>query len=124
MGVIQREMATSHFLFAGGLLLLLAACNGVTIEHSAQLQLHDTAAARLGLRNLEGDVDKDVWIASRAQEDADAEDMEIARLLEQLEGLDEEQPEQKEIKVAKEAEIEIMELQEDGVSPMISGAET
>ena len=44
-----------------------------------------------GLRNLEGDVDKDVWIASRAQEDADAEDMEIARLLEQLEGLDEEQ---------------------------------
>ena len=32
-----------------------------------------------------------MWIASRAQEDADAEDMEIARLLEQLEGLDEEQ---------------------------------
>lgn len=42
-----------------------------------------------GLRNIEQDVDKDVWLAKSAQGDADAEDEEIARLLEQLEGLDE-----------------------------------
>merc|ERR1711865_445103 len=105
----SEAMMASQLLSFGGLLLLLVACHGVNIEDTTQLELHDTAAARLGLRNIEQDVDRDVWLAKSAQDDADAEDQEIARLLEQLEGLDETQPEQKEIKVAKETEIEIME---------------
>merc|ERR1711865_410860 len=109
MGEYREAMMASQLLSFGGLLLLLAACHGVNIEDTTQLELHDTAAARLGLRNIEQDVDRDVWLAKSAQDDADAEDQEIARLLEQLEGLDETQPEQKEIKVAKETEIEIME---------------
>ena len=39
---------------------------------------------------LDKNVDKDLWLARQAQERADAEDEEIARLLALLEGLDDE----------------------------------
>ena len=45
---LQLTAFLTESVTCAGLLLLLAACNGVTVEHSAQLELHDTAAARLG----------------------------------------------------------------------------
>ena len=40
------------------------------------------------MEQLDKNVDKDLWLARQAQENADAEDQEIARLLAELEGLD------------------------------------
>jgi len=44
----------------------------------------------LGLRGVQEDVDKAMWEAKQAQEEEDAEDEEIARMMAELEGLDQE----------------------------------
>merc|ERR1711865_1050589 len=44
--------------------------------------------SKLGLRDVQEQVDKDLWQARQAQSSADDEDEEIARLLAELEGLD------------------------------------
>lgn len=62
---------------------------------------------KLGLRDIQEKVDKDLWEARQAQASADAEDEEIARLLAQLEGLDAEKNAAE--KEAKQREVEAME---------------
>eukprot|EP00658_Telonema_sp_P-2_P041510 TRINITY_DN296_c0_g1_i5.p1 TRINITY_DN296_c0_g1~~TRINITY_DN296_c0_g1_i5.p1 ORF type:complete len:403 (-),score=150.35 TRINITY_DN296_c0_g1_i5:461-1669(-) len=60
-----------------------------------------------GLSGMDENVDKDLWLARKAQESADAEDLEIARLLAMLESLDGEKDAA--VKEAKQREIEAKE---------------
>merc|ERR1719248_260721 len=61
----------------------------------------------IGMEQLDKNVDKDLWLAREAQENADAEDQEIALLLAELEGLDAEKDAA--VKDAKQKEIEAKE---------------
>jgi len=63
--------------------------------------------SKLGLRNVEEHVDKGLWEARQAQQAADAEDLEIQRLLAELEGLDAEKD--KAVQEAKKREVEAKE---------------
>merc|ERR1712093_765168 len=94
-----------------GVALLVASAIAVRVEESAQMSEHESASmavmTKLGLRDVQENVDKDLWEARQAQSSADDEDEEIARLLAELEGLDTEK--QAAEKEAKQKEIEAKE---------------
>lgn len=96
-----------------GVALLVAStmAMAVNMEESAQMSAYESASlavmSKLGLREVQEQVDKDLWEARQAQSSADDEDAEIARLLAELEGLDTEK--QAAEKEAKQKEIEAKE---------------
>jgi hypothetical protein len=81
----------------------------VLLQESAGVATHAQSLVRqgVGMAEIDENVDKDLWQAREAQESADAEDEEIARLLAQLEGLDAEKDVA--VKEAKQREIEAKE---------------
>merc|ERR1740133_69632 len=74
------------------LALVVAASVAVQMEESTAMAATESASmavmSKLGLRDVQEQVDKDLWQARQAQSSADDEDEEIARLLAELEGLD------------------------------------
>jgi hypothetical protein len=81
------------------------------MEESTAMAATESASmavmSKLGLRDVQEQVDKDLWQARQAQSSADDEDEEIARLLAELEGLDAEKAVAE--KEAKQKEIEAKE---------------
>jgi hypothetical protein len=81
------------------------------MEESARMEMEESESMQvmthLGLRDVQEQVDKDLWDARRSQEMADDEDAEIQRLLAELEGLDAEKD--KAVKEAKQREVEAKE---------------
>merc|ERR1711907_569919 len=94
-----------------GMVLLVASAIAVRMEESSQMSEHESASmavmSKLGLRDVQENVDKDLWEARQAEASADDEDEEIARLLAELEGLDAEKAAAE--KEAKQKEIEAKE---------------
>merc|ERR1711907_864846 len=94
-----------------GMVLLVASAIAVRMEESSQMSEHESASmavmSKLGLRDVQENVDKDLWEARQAEASADDEDEEIARLLAELEGLDAEKAAAE--KEAKQKEIEVKE---------------
>merc|ERR1719305_2089069 len=86
--------------------VLLASAMAVQMEESTRMEVEASASmqvmTKLGLREVQEQVDKELWEARQAQASADDEDAEIARLLAELEGLDAE-------KEAKQREVEAKE---------------
>merc|ERR1719305_1301529 len=86
--------------------VLLASAMAVQMEESTRMEVEASASmqvmTKLGLREVQEQVDKELWEARQAQASADDEDAEIARLLAELEGLDAE-------KNAKQREVEAKE---------------
>jgi len=93
------------------LALVVAASVAVQMEESTAMAATESASmavmSKLGLRDVQEQVDKDLWQARQAQSSADDEDEEIARLLAELEGLDAEKAVAE--KEAKQKEIEAKE---------------
>merc|ERR1712057_152921 len=91
--------------------VLLASAMAVQMEESTRMEVEASASmqvmTKLGLREVQEQVDKDLWEARQAQGSADDEDAEIARLLAELEGLDSEKAAAE--KEAKQKEIEAKE---------------
>merc|ERR1719247_3596386 len=91
--------------------VLLASAMAVQMEESSRMEATDSESmqvmSKLGLRDVQEHVDKELWEARQAQGAADDEDAEIARLLAQLEGLDAEKYAAE--KDAKQKEIEAKE---------------
>eukprot|EP00658_Telonema_sp_P-2_P041509 TRINITY_DN296_c0_g1_i4.p1 TRINITY_DN296_c0_g1~~TRINITY_DN296_c0_g1_i4.p1 ORF type:complete len:414 (-),score=197.98 TRINITY_DN296_c0_g1_i4:414-1655(-) len=91
--------------------LLVAMAMAVQLEQATEMEAHDSESmmvmSKLGLRDVQEHVDKELWQARQAQGAADDEDAEIARLLAQLEGLDAEKSAAE--KEAKQREIEAKE---------------
>merc|ERR1740133_181384 len=89
------------------LALVVAASVAVQMEESTAMAATESASmavmSKLGLRDVQEQVDKDLWQARQAQSSADDEDEEIARLLAELEGLDAE-------KAVAEKEAKLKEL--------------
>merc|ERR1711865_1181341 len=81
------------------------------MEESTAMAATESASmavmSKLGLRDVQEQVDKDLWQARQAQSSADDEDEEIARLLAELDGLDAEKAVAE--KEAKQKEIEAKE---------------
>merc|ERR1711865_83798 len=90
---------------------VVAASVAVQMEESTAMAATESASmavmSKLGLRDVQEQVDKDLWQARQAQSSADDEDEEIARLLAELEGLDAEKAVAE--KEAKQKEIEAKE---------------
>lgn len=90
---------------------MVAASVAVQMEESTAMAATESASmavmSKLGLRDVQEQVDKDLWQARQAQSSADDEDEEIARLLAELEGLDAEKAVAE--KEAKQKEIEAKE---------------
>jgi len=93
------------------LALVVAVSVAVQMEESSALAATESASmavmSKLGLHDVQEQVDKDLWQARQAQSSADEEDEEIARLLVELEGLDAEKAVAE--KEAKQKEIEAKE---------------
>lgn len=91
--------------------LLVATTIALQTEESSRMEAMEsesmTVMTKLGLRDVQEHVDKELWEARQAQSSADDEDAEIARLLAQLEGLDEEKHAAE--KEAKQREVEAKE---------------
>jgi len=108
MGIIPR--IAMKFVLAA-LALVVAASVAVQMEESTAMAATESASmavmSKLGLRDVQEQVDKDLWQARQAQSSADDEDEEIARLLAELEGLDAEKAVAE--KEAKQKEIEAKE---------------
>merc|ERR1712195_158889 len=108
MGIIPR--IAMKFVLAA-LALVVAASVAVQMEESTAMAAIESASmavmSKLGLRDVQEQVDKDLWQARQAQSSADDEDEEIARLLAELEGLDAEKAVAE--KEAKQKEIEAKE---------------
>merc|ERR1712086_682473 len=106
MGIIPR--IAMKFVLAA-LALVVAASVAVQMEESTAMAATESASmavmSKLGLRDVQEQVDKDLWQARQAQSSAD--DEEIARLLAELEGLDAEKAVAE--KEAKQKEIEAKE---------------
>jgi colicin import membrane protein len=98
-------------LFLAAVALMVATSVAVQVEESSALAATESASmtvmSKLGLRDVQEQVDKDLWQARQAQSSADDEDEEIARLLAELEGLDAEKAAAE--KEAKQKEIEAKE---------------
>merc|ERR1712028_336392 len=98
-------------LFLAAVALMVATSVAVQVEESSALAATESASmtvmSKLGLRDVQEQVDKDLWQARQAQSSADDEDEEIARLLAELEGLDAEKAVAE--KEAKQKEIEAKE---------------
>lgn len=81
------------------------------MEESARMEVEEHESMKvmtaLGLRDVQEQVDKELWEARQAQGAADDEDAEIARLLAELEGLDAEKSAAE--KEAKQREVEAKE---------------
>merc|ERR1712028_126158 len=107
MGIPRIAM---KFVLAA-LALVVAASVAVQMEESTAMAATESASmavmSKLGLRDVQEQVDKDLWQARQAQSSADDEDEEIARLLAELEGLDAEKAVAE--KEAKQKEIEAKE---------------
>merc|ERR1711977_434330 len=110
MGRVRSTMAKICLV---GVALLVASTMAVNVQESesAQMSAYESASmavmSKLGLREVQEQVDKELWEARQAQSSADDEDAEIARLLAELEGLDvEKQAAEKE---AKQREVEAKE---------------
>merc|ERR1719305_1973858 len=91
--------------------VLLASAMAVQMEESTRMEVEASASmqvmTKLGLREVQEQVDKELWEARQAQASADDEDAEIARLLAELEGLDAEKNAAE--KEAKQREVEAKE---------------
>jgi len=91
--------------------LLVATTIAVQLEESSRMEVVESESmqvmSKLGLRDVQEHVDKELWEARQAQSSADDEDAEIARLLAQLEGLDAEKNAAE--KEAKQKEVEAKE---------------
>jgi hypothetical protein len=93
------------------LALMVATSVALQVEESTALAATESASmavmSKLGLRDVQEQVDKDLWQARQADQSAQEEDEEIARLLAELEGLDAEKAVAE--KEAKQKEIEAKE---------------
>merc|ERR1719305_1456524 len=91
--------------------VLLASAMAGQMEESTRMEGEGSASmqgmTKLGLREVQEQVDKELWEARQAQASADDEDAEIARLLAELEGLDAEKNAAE--KEAKQREVEAKE---------------
>merc|ERR1719331_2189013 len=91
--------------------VLLASAMAGQMEESTRMEVEASASmqvmTKLGLREVQEQVDKELWEARQAQASADDEDAEIARLLAELEGLDAEKNAAE--KEAKQREVEAKE---------------
>merc|ERR1711977_420839 len=96
--------------------VLLASAMAVQMEESTRMEVEASASmqvmTKLGLREVQEQVDKELWEARQAQASADDEDAEIARLLAELEGLDAEKNAAE--KEAKQREVEAKEATRRG----------
>merc|ERR1712093_288234 len=124
----RQECAMKCCLVGVALLVASTMAMVVNMEESAQMSAYESASlavmSKLGLREVQEQVDKDLWEARQAQSSADDEDAEIARLLAEPEGLDtekqaaEKEAKQKEIEAKEATADKLKKLQEEAAAAM------